>query len=521
MQTGLKQIVERPPSSDPLDEVVTCFRDADRGVEHRWTIRDACEGTQIFGATGSGKTTGSGRHLAIQMLAKGFGGLVLCAKGDEYGNWCEYATEAGRKEDDLVNFAPSQGIRFDFLDYEFQQAKLQRQKGEQATGGDLTQNLVGLFSTAIAATGGDDRSSSTDPYWADALRQLVTNAIDLAAMANERVRLAEVNRIVITAPQSQDVKGFIRSDAFCAECLRRANDRWKKDELPEEREVDLDQTMEYWLKDFAGLAPRTRSIIVSSFTSRVTGLLRGPLQPLFCPADDPPPGEKRFTITPEQTRLGKVIILNLPIKQYGEVGRFAQIIFKTIWQRAIERLPVANGDRPVLLWADESQYFVTDHDVLYQQTARSKRAATVYLTQSLPNYHAMLSTRDPVSATHSLLGNLQTKIFHANGDPVTNEWAERMFGFEVQERYGKSRTRSERSSSFTKSVQEGREPIVPSRSFTTLRKGGRMNQRRVGAIVFQGGRTWESANDQDPCQLSDSLRIGAHVLRTWFDQSEA
>ncbi len=501
--------------ADPLDEVVVWFPDADRGTKHPWTVRDACEGTQVFGATGSGKTTGSGRHIAMGMLGRGFGGLILCAKDDELRNWTTYARESGR-QDDLAVLDPRLGSRFDFLDYEFQQAQ----------GGELTQNLVSLFSIAIAATGADDRGSSNDPYWADALRQLVTNAIDLAAMSEERVRLADVNRIIITAPQSARVRRYLRSNAFCAECLKRASQRVRDGTLPADRHNDLEQTIEYWLSDFAGLSPRTRSIIVSSFTSRVTGLLRGPLQPLFCPADEAPSGKpgarttaSKWSVRPEDSRAGRIIVLNLPIKTFGEVGRFAQIIFKTIWQRAIERIEPATSDRTVFLWADESQYFVTEHDVLYQQTARSRRAATVYLTQSLPNYYSMLATRDPTSAAHSLLGNLQTKIFHANGDPATNEWAERMFGFEVNERYGKSRTRGEKSSTLTTSMQEGREPIVPSRNFATLRKGGRLNKNRVGAIVFQGGRVWEPADEHDPCRLGDSIRIGAHVLHTWFEQA--
>lgn len=500
-----------PASRDPLDEPVTSFRDVDRKVEHEWTIRDACEGTQIFGATGSGKTTGSGHHLATRMLAKGFGGLVLCAKSDEADNWWEYLREVGRSEDDLVELAPDRGQRFDFMDYEFQAGK----------GAKLTQNLVALFSTAIAATGGDDRGSSTDPYWADALRQLVTNAIDLAGLANESVRLADVNRIVTTAPPNKQVRAYLRSDAYTAQCLRRANERFIKDELTPHERVDLEQTIEYWLDDFAGLAPRTRSIIVSSFTSRVTGLLRGPLQRLFCPTDDPKPGEEPFTVKPEHTRQGKVIILNLPIKDFGEVGRFAQILFKTIWQRAIERLEVNKGDRPVFLWADESQYFVTNHDVLYQQTARSKMAATVYLTQSLSNYYSMLATRDPVSATHSLLGNLQTKIFHANGDPATNEWAERMFGQEILDRASISTNLSSARDGlqFGRGLHEVREPIVPGRLFTTLRKGGPENRRRVGAILFQGGRGWLLDTEDDPCQTCDTEVRGAHVLRTWFDQA--
>lgn len=497
---------------DPLDEPVTWFRDADRKVEHAWSIRDACEGTQIFGATGSGKTTGSGHHLATRMLAKGFGGLVLCAKSDEVDNWRRYLTEVGRSVDDeLVVLEPDKGQRFDFMDYEFQ----------AGGGAKLTPNLVALFTTAIAATGGDDRGSSTDPYWADALRQLVTNAVDLVGFANDRVRLADVNRVITTAPLNKKIRGYLRSDSYTAQCLRRANERSIKDELTANDLIDLEQTIEYWLNDFAGLAPRTRSIIVSTFTSRVTGLLRGPLQRLFCPSDEPAPGETPFTVTPEETRQGKVIVLNLPIKEYGEVGRFAQILFKTIWQRAIERLDVGDKDLPVFLWADESQYFVTNHDVLYQQTARSKKAATVYLTQSLPNYYAMLATRDPHSSTHSLLGNLQTKIFHANGDPATNEWAEKLFAQEIGSRAAKSTNYSvgdRESVQLGRSAQENREPAVPTRMFTTLRKGSATNSNRVGAIVFQGGRAWVKDGGEHPTHAGNVLSIGQHVLKTWFDQ---
>ena len=39
-----------------------------------WRIKDACEGVVIFGATGSGKTSGSGQTLACAYLRAGFGG---------------------------------------------------------------------------------------------------------------------------------------------------------------------------------------------------------------------------------------------------------------------------------------------------------------------------------------------------------------------------------------------------------------------------------------------------------------
>ena len=48
-------------SDDPFDleTPLLHFSDSDP-----WRIRDACEGLQIFGGTGSGKTSGSGQAVA-------------------------------------------------------------------------------------------------------------------------------------------------------------------------------------------------------------------------------------------------------------------------------------------------------------------------------------------------------------------------------------------------------------------------------------------------------------------------
>jgi len=81
------------------------------------SIRQAFEGVQIFGGTGSGKTSGSGRTLAHGFLQLGFGGLVLCAKPDEANNWRRYAAETGREDSFLfIDGSPGQG--FNFLEYE-------------------------------------------------------------------------------------------------------------------------------------------------------------------------------------------------------------------------------------------------------------------------------------------------------------------------------------------------------------------------------------------------------------------
>ena len=71
-----------------------------------WTVRDAVEGVQIFGGIGSGKTSGSGRMIALKYLKAGFGGLVLTVKPDEKEDWVGYARLAGR-EDDLIVVEPN------------------------------------------------------------------------------------------------------------------------------------------------------------------------------------------------------------------------------------------------------------------------------------------------------------------------------------------------------------------------------------------------------------------------------
>ena len=148
--------------------------------DDRWTVGDAVEGVQVFGATGSGKTSGSGAHLARAFLDPnngdygGFGGLVLTAKGDERKSWEEMLAAVGR-DGDLLPFSPKEEGYFNFLAYE--------QQHEHDSG--LTQNLVSLFLTALSG-GGSASVSSSDPYWDEALREMLTHTVDLAILGGQK-----------------------------------------------------------------------------------------------------------------------------------------------------------------------------------------------------------------------------------------------------------------------------------------------------------------------------------------------
>jgi len=380
-----------------------------RQPENMWCLRDAFEGVQIFGGTGSGKSSGSGQAIARAFIESNLGGLVLTAKTDEVLAWRNYAKACGRERDLLV-VEPGGPHRFNFLRYELKRP---------GTGAGHTESLVQLFCSVIEAGERRQGQGGNDAYWQRTLKQLLRNSIDLAVMATDDVDLPSLYRIITSAPRTpQEAESQSwRGDSACFALLEVAAER-----VSEARKPDLELTRDYWLKEFPSLATETRSVIVSTFTSMADCFLRGLLRTLFC---------TDVTFTPEDSFAGKIIVLNLPIKEFNELGQFAQVLFKFIWQRAVERRIPAGVDRkaaetsirPVFLWADESQFFVNSYDALFQSTARSSRACTVYLTQNLPSYHSAFGGANARSDTESFLGNLQCKIFHAQGDPVTNNWA--------------------------------------------------------------------------------------------------
>ncbi|MBX6312463.1 MAG: TraM recognition domain-containing protein [Isosphaeraceae bacterium] len=450
-----------------------------------WTIADACEGTLVAGATGSGKTTGSGRVTAKAFLDAGFGGMALTAKRDELSLWEAYCREAGRSGDLLV-FGPGRPLRYNFLDHEL------NRKGE---GAGLTENLVNLFSTVleVAERQGGHGGREDEGYWRRANRQLARNAIDLTTLSGERLSIPNLYRLIVSAPTST---AEARSDewkaqSFCYRCLELADDRPKS---PRER-ADYEIVADYFLLEYPALSEKTRSVIVSTFTSMIDVLNRGVLRELFCTDTN---------VTPEAIEQGKILVIDLPVKEFAEVGIFSQVLWKYAFQRSIERRDVRRNPRPVFFWADEAQYFLTSYDMQFQTTARSSRVATVLLTQNLPNFYAALGGGEKGKAeADSLIGNLNTKIFHANGDPVTNEWAATLIGrtrqyfinagnsYEPDD--GSARWMGLRKAPSTNAgVTEAYEFEVQPGAFTSLRKGGAANRGLVDAILFQGGRRFES-----------------------------
>lgn len=465
-------------NSFPLDKVLFYF---DGQKQNPWTVRDAVRGVQIFGGIGSGKSSGSGKWIAKSFLKNGFGGIVLCGKPDEAYEWKQYAKESGR-ENDLILFREGGEWRFNPLQYET------TRKGDGAgQTSNITNLFLHLFQMGQRISGGGEAQES-ERFWENSLRRCLNRTIELLKLAEEEISVFNMVELLNTAPVGDDMMGQIANasrkeyskiveSSFCIKCLDQAG----ANQETEQDKRDFNLVYNYFLRDFANLPEKTRSTVMEMYLGLAEPFLTGLLNDHFA---------KDTTIYPEWTFEGKIIVLDFPVKNYLQAGVYAQSIFKLLWQQATERRKVEADTLPCFLWADESQYFINEYDMLFQTTARSSRACTVFLSQNISNYYAMMSGKSAEARVDSLLGNLATKIYHSNNDYKTNEWAANTIGKDFR-MVGSVNIGDRQSAGSSQQLHYQVDP----RDFTTLRNGGEENRFEVEGVVTVAGRTFSTGKN--------------------------
>lgn len=479
-----------------------------------WTIREAVEGTAIFGSTGAGKSSGSGFMLASKYLSHDFGGLVLCAKTDEAALWKEYC-RVNNRIDDLIVVEERGAHAFNFIEYESTS-----KNGENI----ITENLVQVLKTVIQASEEKSSGKTDDPFWENALDMLIFNVVDLCVLAYGKATIQNMYDIVMAAPKAPDEdsefsssnhseqqeknNAFTKAFELAEKNVKTQIDVWEKSLTGENRtilqadEEAFDKALteavadarllkgvdQFFIDTYRTIGEKTRSLILFSFSGFLFRLLREPIYSLFC--------QKASTFTPEDCLEGKIILLNFPVKKYHKVGQDIQVMFKYIWQRAMERRDISQNGRPVFLWSDEAQHFLHPYDAEYQATARSSRIATVYISQNLPSYHANMGGMKSDSKVKNLLGNLSTKFFHSNADLETNRYASDLIGQEWMEDPSSSVSIGGTFSSTEGSSYKLNNLFRPE-EFAFLKTGGPRNDFKVEgivhsqSIVFPNGRNFD------------------------------
>ena len=432
-----------------------------------WTLDDAFQGTVIFGENGSGKTTGSGQLLAGKFLRAGFGGLVLCAEIEEADLWRKYLQAAGREKDGLF-FSVDSPFRFNFLDCE-----------SSRSGSDLVENLVNLLCDTASVKRRSEATGSEAHFWLPEKQKLLRNAITLLRLAEAPIQLKSLYRMIIegatTLLQAESTKW--RAESYVFELLCVAEDKNKK-------HAEFGPVKDYWMRERPALDQRTRSNIDADFTGMFDPLTRGKIGELFGTTTN---------ISPEDIFNGKIIVIDIPVKKWREVGQHAAVIWAQLFQRAVDnRLYVPPFTRPVFLWEDEAHHFTIEQDALFQATARKHGIAVVRLTQNLPNFLDAYG-RDGKHKVDTLLGNHANKWFHRNGDPATNRWAADVIAKETQYKHSMSSSGSLQSNNgfnSQTSVSEVEEDSCSPKEFIGLKNGGWRHRGEIEGVVFQSGRLW-------------------------------
>lgn len=462
-----------------------------------WTIGDSIEGLLCTGRSGGGKSSGTGEMSLSAMVHAGYGGLILAANASEI-DFAERICHAAGRGDDLIVIRPG-GMRngdcapwrFNPVDHEL------RRKGD---GAGHVENVVGMYAAILdladragSASGGPPSGHDGDPFWRQSTMRMLRNFVGLLVLALGTVTISDLYQAILSAPQSaEEARSESWKTSFTFRLLKLADDKPK---TPHQRH-DFGLIADYILKELPLLPQKTRGSIVAMFTAMSDALQRGVLHDLF---------GTDTTFTPEATEHGRIIVVGLSVKEYGELGLIANVLMKYAWQRSIERRANEGpGTRPVFLYADEAQYFVTARDMLFQTTCRHAKVATVLLTQNVSNFYAALGGGEKGRAeADSLFANLNTKVFHSNGDAVTNQWAAEQIGRSRQfflntnqsshaDDWFETVTGMGNSGNSSTGMSEQMDFEVQPSAFTMLRTGGAQHDKYIDAVVYQSGRTFNA-----------------------------
>jgi type IV secretory pathway TraG/TraD family ATPase VirD4 len=467
----------RPPphAASSLDYELFAWNDRDR-----FRIRDLLRSVAILGATGSGKTSGSGKFLAqVIVNYRRTCGLVLCAKPEDKPMWQEIFAKAART-DDLLIFEPGGPLRLNFLDYVLK------------TGGDtreITKCITSINET-LRSRGGNRGEGGE--FWEAEQERMIYNAVEIVKLATGHVSAPDLQRFISTAAKSvAEILTESWQAKFCNQCIHQANARPKS--LVEQHDFQL--AVEYWLGEVPSMADRTRSSIEVGVFGVLHVFNTGIVRELVS-------GETN--VSPDDLlRDGRWLLVNMAPAQYGDAGTFinAGIKFLTEWR--ILRRQADPSDFVNVIWCDEAQQFVNKFDSHYLAQCRSHLGCLCLLTQSLHSYYTAMSGETGRHQADSLLSNMNLRIVHALGDAESATWASRLIGRELRTFIGGSSApqgsmfdslmgQSQFTGNFSQQYTDVLEPAV---FMNGLRTGGLANRYMVDAIVIKSGEPFANGKN--------------------------
>ncbi len=438
------------------------------------TTHDMYTGCILLGETGSGKTSGPGRALQKALLAKGYGMLVIPAKISDGPAVVKMCSDMGRK---VILFGPGHPHRFDPVGYELSQGV-----PVEAVAAYIN-TLVRLAARQSAGGTGDDG------YWQTSCDRATLMQLSLAVLARGTASLRDLYRLVNSLPRAAaDFHDPAWLKSFCARCVLRA-DRRARGKPDAQRRLRL---VTDWLEEWAGLAEKTRTIVQSCLSNTFFRLVATECGELLCGGT---------TVSPDDLMGGAVLVVATPYLQFREAGQLTLQAWKLAVQRAVLRRKMTAASVPVVVWADECQFTASEEDKAVQTVARESKLINVNITQNIPVLYDSLGGQKAQHMVDAWLGCLGLKIFCANAEPATVDFAVKTCGQRFQAVGGGTIDTakwnpvdhllgSARTGTHSYSMQL--HPNVPASTFGRLRKGAKENHYLVDCIIYYGGKTFSN-----------------------------
>lgn len=439
------------------------------------TIDGLLRSIAIFGASGSGKTSGSGYQLAKAIVGnRKIGGLILASKPEDLAFWQGIFKKAGRKHDLLI-FSPQSSKRLNFAGY------------MQQCGAD-TREITEAFLTIGETVQQLKNDGQQNEFWRPQKERTIYNAIEIVRQATGGISAPNIQKFLSGAAQTpEELRSEAWQKGFHNKCLEAAYNRSKTTIQRHDFELALD----FWHNEYPSMAQKTRSGIVADIMGALHVWNTGQVRELM---------STDTNISPAVFDQGKWVLVDMPISSYGASGAFVIGAWKYLTQWHILRRHATEKTPVCVIWADEAQKVLNSKDVAFLAECRSHRGCMVYLTQSLHSYYARLG-RGAEHEADALLTNFYHKIFHAVGDDKTAAFGSGLVGRRVITRMGGSMGAGEsvgeelygKGNRYSANFNESIENVLENREFMQgLRTGGWKNGYVVDGIVIRSGEAFSN-----------------------------
>jgi type IV secretory pathway TraG/TraD family ATPase VirD4 len=439
-------------------------------------IRDLLRSLVIFGASGSGKTSGSG-YVIGRALAKcrQIGGIICASKPEDLEFWQGIFRKAGRARDLLV-FSAASALRFNFIDF------ILRNGGSTR---DITQAIMVIGETLNQSAG---NHSHREPFWQQQKERVVYNAAEIVQRALGRVTAPELQQFIGGAAQSPAELATPEWQAkFHSQCLEAAQRNLRTSVERHDYQLALD----FWIKEYPAMNDRTRSSIIAEVMGTLHVFNTGIVRELVSTTTN---------VSPAIVDQAKWLLIDMPISRDGAAGAFVIGGWKYLTQWHVLKRH-ATEDTPIcVIHCDEYQKIANSKDPPFLAECRSHRGCMICLTQSIHSLYACISGSGE-HETDALLTNFYHKIFHALGDDKTAAFAGSLIGKRLRMRVNTSVAPHEGGAwealygepKVSASTSQSIENIVENREFMQgLRTGGPANGLVVDGVVVRSGELFSN-----------------------------